>query len=239
MRLFSSAELPYYAFMIDIAASLAHLTARINAAAVVAGRDPGSVQLIAVSKTKSQTDVEAALAAGQRAFGENRVQEAKQKFAPLKAAWPDLVLHLIGPLQTNKAEEAVQLFDVIETVDRPRIASALSAALRKTGRRPQFYIEVNTGGEPQKAGVAPGAFGEFLAFCRGDCGLTITGVMGLPPQHEDPSPHFRQLYELAQGHNLPHVSMGMSGDFEAAIACGATDIRLGTALFGPRIKAVS
>jgi len=191
-------------------------------------------ELIAVSKGQPPAAIEAALKAGQLAFGENRVQEAKTKFALLRPHWPDLRLHMIGPLQTNKAEDAVLLFDVIETLDRPRLADALARAIKKLNRAPALYIEVNIGNEPQKAGIEPDGLGVFLAYCRTECGLTVTGLMAIPPQAEDTAPYFTKLKTLADAHGLPHISMGMSADFEAAIRCGATEVRVGSALFGPR-----
>jgi len=223
--------------MNPIAYNLQEMRNRIGVAANKAGRDPGSVTLIAVSKTKTENDVRVAIAAGQKLFGENRVQEAKAKFTSLRVEYPDLKLHLIGSLQTNKAEDAVRLFDVIETLDRPRLAMALAEAMKKTGRTPAFYVEVNIGAEPQKAGIAPTALGDFLAFCREACRLNITGLMAIPPQNEDPTPYFVRLRELAEQYKLTDLSMGMSGDFEAAIACGATEIRVGTAIFGARTAA--
>ena len=219
--------------MIDISNNLQSVKMLIADAARKTARSASEITLVAVSKTKSESDVRDAIAAGQKSFGENRVQEATAKFSGLRAEHADLKLHLIGPLQTNKAEDAVRLFDVIETLDRPRIATALAAAVKKIGRNPECYIEINIGQEPQKAGIAPEALGEFLAFCRG-CGLTVTGLMAIPPQHEDPESYFRQMKSLAEKHRLPHLSMGMSGDFEKAIACGATEVRIGTAVFGPR-----
>ncbi|MDX2027510.1 MAG: YggS family pyridoxal phosphate-dependent enzyme [Alphaproteobacteria bacterium] len=207
---------------------------RISDAARKAERNPNSIKLVAVSKAKDEADIRAALDAGHKVFGENRVQEAQAKYPALRAAHPDLKLHMIGSLQTNKAEDAVQLFDVIETLDRPRLAAALSEAIKKTGRNPECYIEVNIGGELQKSGIAPEMLGDFLGFCRDSCGLNVTGLMALPPQHADPMPFFQQMKQLADTHKLPHLSLGMSGDFEAAIACGATEVRIGTALFGPR-----
>jgi pyridoxal phosphate enzyme (YggS family) len=218
--------------MDTFARNLENIKQRIATAASAVGRDPASIRLVAVSKTKSAADIRAAIDAGQKIFGENRVQEAKVKFVPLREAHPDIRLHLIGPLQTNKAEEAIKLFDVIETLDRPRLAMACAQAVKKTGRTPEFYIEVNSGEEHQKAGIAPAALDDFLAFCRVGCNLNVTGLMAIPPQHEDPAPHFNRLRELALRHKLPHLSMGMSADFEAAIRCGATEIRIGTALFG-------
>lgn len=220
--------------MTTFSQNLQAIRQRMALAARRGGRDPDALQLVAVSKAKSEADIRAALEAGQKLFGENRVQEAKAKYPALRAAHPDLRLHMIGPLQTNKVEEAVKLFDVIETLDRPRLSAALSEAIKKTGRAPECYIEVNIGGELQKSGVAPDMLGDFLSFCREGCGLTVTGLMALPPQHMDPTPFFRQMKQLADQYKLPNLSMGMSGDFEAAIACGATEVRIGTALFGPR-----
>ena len=214
--------------------NLAAIRRRMEAAAGAAGRDPAGVSLIAVSKGQPREAVEAALAAGQRRFGENRVQEAKAKFAPLRETRSGLVLHLIGSLQTNKAEEAVRLFDVIETLDRPHLADALVKAIRKTGRTPRLFIEINLGAEPQKAGIAPDSLAEFLVYCR-KAELNVTGLMAIPPQNTGPEPFFRQLKSLADAHSLPHISMGMSDDFEAAIGRGATEVRVGTALFGVRM----
>ncbi len=207
---------------------------RMTATARKAGRDPAAVQLIAVSKGHDVAAVEQALAAGQNVFGENRVQEAKAKFLTLRAAHPTLELHLIGPLQTNKAEEAVELFDVIQTLDRPNLAAALAKANAKTGRKPRLYIEVNIGREPQKAGIMPEGLTDFVKQCRDEYGLLVNGLMCIPPQNEDPRAAFQQLAALAKTHNLQRVSMGMSADFESAIACGATEVRIGTAIFGPR-----
>lgn len=217
-----------------VADRLAAVRARIAAAAAAAGRSPASVTLVAVSKTKPAADVEAALAAGQREFGENRVQEAKAKFPELKARFPDLRLHLLGPLQTNKVRDAVALFDVIQTVDRPKLARELGREMAKQGRRPLCLVEVNVGREPQKAGVAPEEVDAFLAACKADYGVPVGGLMCIPPADEDPVPHFRLLAELARRNRLPGVSMGMSGDFEAGVACGATHVRVGTAIFGGR-----
>jgi pyridoxal phosphate enzyme (YggS family) len=217
-----------------IPANLAAITERIKQAALSAGRDPASVRLVAVSKSQPQESTRAALAAGHRLFGENRVQEAAAKFPDLRADWPDIELHLIGPLQTNKAEEATLIFDVIETLDRPHLAEALSKAMRKTGRSIPCYVEINSGNEPQKTGLQPHQLGEFLRLCREDYGLTVTGLMCIPPQSDDPEPHFQRLRQLAESRHLPHISMGMSADFESAIRAGATEIRIGTAIFGGR-----
>jgi len=217
-----------------IPAALDTVRGRIASAASAVGRDPRSVALVAVSKTHPATAVEAAIAAGQRIFGENRVQEAKSKYPELKARYPDLELHLIGPLQTNKVKDAVALFDVIQTVDRPKLARELAAEMARQGRRPLCWVQVNTGAEPQKAGIAPPDVDAFLAACKADYGLPVTGLMCIPPVDQPPEPHFHLLAELARRHRLPAISMGMSGDFEAAIACGATHVRIGTAIFGNR-----
>jgi PLP dependent protein len=219
-----------------IADNLTFIRQRINHAAYTAGRDPATVNLVAVSKTKTEDDIRAAISAGQKVFGENRVQEAKAKFTDLRTEFPDIRLHLIGALQTNKTEDAVRLFDVIETLDRPKLATALAVVIKKVERAPEFFIEINSGGEAQKAGIAPTALGDFLTFCRDGCGLNVTGLMTIPPQHKDPIPYFQQLRDLAKQYGLPNLSMGMSADFEAAIACGATEIRVGTAVFGDRAK---
>jgi hypothetical protein len=192
------------------------------------------VTLVAVSKTNPAERVRAALAAGQRVFGENRVQEALGKFPGLRGAFPELRLHLIGPLQTNKIRDAVAHFDVIETVDRPRLAEALANEMGKTGRRLPCYIEVNTGEEPQKAGIWPEAADGFIADCRNRLGLPIAGLMCIPPGHEEPSLHFALLREIARRNGLAELSMGMSADYETAIRFGATHVRVGTAIFGAR-----
>jgi len=203
-----------------------------NIAAARAGL--GSIVLVAVTKTQGIEVIRETLAAGQRVFGENRVQEAQKKFLPLKQEFPDIKLHLIGPLQTNKAKDAVELFDVIETLDRPELAEALAKAIRKSGKTPQLYIEVNIGLEPQKSGIAPDKVGAFLAACRETYGLSITGLMCIPPQNKNPHSYFCSMRDLAKSFSLPHLSMGMSEDFMDAAACGATEVRLGTALFGKR-----
>ena len=198
------------------------------------GRDPGAVTLVAVSKTHPAEAVEEALAAGQRVFGENRVQEAKAKFPALRERFPDLELHLIGPLQTNKVKDAVALFDVIQTVDRPKLAEALADEMARSGRRPRCLIEVNTGEEPQKAGIPPAELDAFLAACRDTWNLPVTGLMCIPPVDEEPAMHFALLADMARRAGLPEVSMGMSGDYETAIRFGATLVRVGTAIFGAR-----
>lgn len=218
----------------QVATRLNEVRARIAAAAVAAGRDPATVSLVAVGKTRGPAAIAAALTAGQRVFGENRVQEAQAKFPALKQAHPDLVLHLIGPLQTNKAEAAVALFDVIETLDRPKLAHALAKAMAKSGRRPACLIQVNTGEEQQKAGIFPEAADSLIALARDDLGLPLVGLMCIPPLEDPPAPHFALLREIARRHDLGALSMGMSGDFETAIRFGATQVRVGTAIFGPR-----
>jgi pyridoxal phosphate enzyme (YggS family) len=217
-----------------IAANLAEVRAHIAAAARAAGRDPAAVALVAVGKTHGPEYIEAALAAGQTVFGENRVQEAQAKFPALKAAHPDLVLHLIGPLQTNKVRDAIALFDVIETVDRPKLARALAKEMAKSHRRPECFVQVNTGEEPQKAGVAPGETDALIALARDELGLPVTGLMCIPPLDEEPSLHFALLAEIAKRNGLAKLSMGMSADYEVAIRFGATHVRVGTAIFGAR-----
>ena len=213
---------------------LAEIRQHIVAAARAAGRDPASVTLVAVSKTHGADRVRELLDAGQRVFGENRVQEAEGKFPALKAEYPDLELHLIGPLQTNKAREAVALFDVIQSVDRERLAATLAKEMTRTGRRPDCYIQVNTGEEPQKAGVLPAELDAFVATCRDAHGLPITGLMCIPPVDEEPALHFALLAKMAARNGLAAISMGMSADYETAIRLGATHVRVGTALFGHR-----
>jgi pyridoxal phosphate enzyme (YggS family) len=218
---------------IDIAANLAAVKANIAAAARAAGRAPDAVTLVAVAKTNPAEAVAAALAAGQRHFGENRVQEAEGKYPALREARPDMVLHLIGPLQTNKARQAVALFDVIETVDRPKLATILAAEMARLGRRPRCFVQVNTGAEPQKAGVLPADADAFIADVR-KLDLPLVGLMCIPPAEEKPEPHFARLAEIAKRNGLAELSMGMSADYAAAIACGATFVRVGTAIFGAR-----
>ena len=213
---------------------LAEVRQRIAAAARAAGRDPAAVTLVAVSKTHGAERVRELLDAGQRVFGENRVQEAEEKFPALKAGYPDLKLHLIGPLQTNKAREAVALFDVIESVDRERLANTLAKEMARSGRRPECYIQVNTGEEPQKAGVLPADVDAFVAACRDTHKLPVMGLMCIPPVDEEPAPHFALLAKMANRNGLATVSMGMSADYETAIRLGATHVRVGTALFGHR-----
>jgi pyridoxal phosphate enzyme (YggS family) len=219
--------------MPDIAANLASVRARIAAAAAAAGRQASAAALVAVSKSHGADAVAAAIAAGQRLFGENRVQEAAAKFRDLRAPHPGIELHLIGPLQTNKVKEAVALFDVIETLDRPKLAEALKREMARQGRRIRLFIEVNTGEERQKAGVLPADADAFIASCR-DGGLVIDGLMCIPPADEEPGLHFALLREIARRHGLAGLSMGMSADYETAIRFGATHLRIGTAIFGAR-----
>ncbi len=218
----------------SVAERLGKVRAAIAASAIAAARDPRSVALVAVGKTHGVAAIRQALEAGQRIFGENRVQEARAKFPVLKAAFPDLALHLIGPLQTNKVKEAVALFDVIETLDRPKLAQKICEEMRIAGRRPQCYIQVNIGDEPQKAGVSAGDVGTLLALCRDDYRLPVVGLMCIPPAAQNPARYFSKLAALGRLHQLPILSMGMSADFPAAIAAGATHVRVGTAIFGSR-----
>jgi PLP dependent protein len=217
-----------------IADNLAAVRRRIDAAARAAERMPDSITLVAVSKTHPAAIVREALMAGHRVFGENRVQEAQAKYPALREAFPDLALHLIGPLQTNKVRDAVQLFDVIETVDRPRLAQALAKEMERSGRRPPCLIEVNTGEEAQKSGIPPEEADGFIAECRDRIGLPIKGLMCVPPLDDEPAPHFALLREIARRNGLELLSMGMSADFETAIRLGATHVRIGTAIFGAR-----
>ncbi|HCL65314.1 MAG TPA: YggS family pyridoxal phosphate-dependent enzyme [Rhizobium sp.] len=213
---------------------LAEVSIRIARAAENAGREPDSVKLVAVSKTFDAESIRPAIACGQRIFGENRVQEAQHKWPELKSETSGIELHLIGPLQSNKAGDAVALFDVIETVDREKIARALSEEMKRQRRSLSFYVQVNTGLEPQKAGIAPDDTVDFVRFCREDLALPIEGLMCIPPANENPGPHFALLAKLAGECGLDRLSMGMSGDFETAIAFGATSVRVGSAIFGVR-----
>jgi pyridoxal phosphate enzyme (YggS family) len=207
---------------------------RIAAAEREAGRPAGSVRLVAVSKTFDADAIRPAIEEGQRVFGENRVQESQGKWPALKSETPDVELHLIGPLQSNKAADAVALFDVIETIDREKIARAMAAEMKRQGKVLRLYVQVNTGLEPQKAGVAPDDVPAFLAFCRSELGLSIEGLMCIPPAEENPGPHFALLAKLAARNGVEKLSMGMSGDYETAIAFGATSVRVGSAIFGAR-----
>ena len=213
---------------------LAGVRGRIATAAKMAGRDAAGIHLIAVSKTFEAADIAPVLAAGHRQFGENRVQEAQGKWLALKACYPDVELHLIGPLQSNKARDAVALFDVIHTIDRPKIAQALAAEMERQGRRLKLFVQVNTGEEEQKAGVAPADLGALLGLCRTDLKLDMAGLMCIPPVDEEAALHFALLAKLAREHGLAALSMGMSADFETAIRFGATHVRVGSAIFGAR-----
>ncbi len=220
--------------MADAETRLAEVKARVAAAVARAGRDPAEVALVAVSKTFGVDAIAPVLAAGQREFGENRVQEAEGKWPPLKARHPDLRLHLIGPLQTNKAREAVALFDAIHTVDRDKLAGVLAKETARQGRSPTLFVEVNAGKEPQKAGVAPEQAAAFVTRCRDVHKLSIEGLMCIPPFADDPVPHFEMLRDLGAALGLKSLSMGMSADYEAAILHGATHVRVGSAIFGAR-----
>lgn len=218
----------------QIASRLAQIRGVIAENATAAGRDPAAVTLVAVSKQQPAERIEAALAAGQRVFGENRVQEAAFHWAARRADYPDLQLHLIGPLQTNKAKDAVALFDVIETVDRPKLVEALAAACKALDKRPRFFAQVNTGEEPQKAGIIPEELPVLLSCCAAN-DLAIEGLMCIPPLDEDPALHFALLADMAKRHGLKQLSMGMSEDYGLAVRFGATSVRVGSALFGERL----
>jgi PLP dependent protein len=220
--------------MNDVAARLSAVKDRIAYAAKDCGRDPSDVALVAVTKTHDADIVARALEAGHRVFGENRVQEAAAKWPVLRKDWSEIELHLIGPLQTNKVRDAIALFDVIETVDRPKLAQALAAEMEKSGRRPACYVQVNTGEEAQKAGIPPAEADAFIAQCRNVLKLPVLGLMCIPPLDEEPSLHFALLGEIARRNGLKILSMGMSGDYEIAIRLGATHVRIGTAIFGAR-----
>jgi pyridoxal phosphate enzyme (YggS family) len=214
--------------------ALTDILARIEAARKAAIAPAPETRLIAVSKTHGMEVIRPVLDAGQRIFGENRVQEAKAKWPPLRAEFPDLELHLIGPLQSNKVREAVALFDVIHSLDRPKLAHALKQEIAREGRAPKLFIQVNTGEEPQKAGIAPKDMRDFIALCRDELALPIIGLMCIPPADEAPAPHFALLAKLAHENGLTALSMGMSADFEIAIRFGATHVRVGSAIFGAR-----
>jgi pyridoxal phosphate enzyme (YggS family) len=218
----------------DVIAGLSAVRADIARAEKDHGRKAGSVTLVAVSKTMPAERIRPALSAGQRVFGENRVQEGKEKWPELRAAFPGVELHLIGPLQTNKVKEAVALFDVIETLDRERLAAELSKEIQKAGRAPKLYVQVNTGAEEQKAGILPGDADQFIALCRKTHGLVINGLMCIPPVDQPPSPHFALIGEIARRNGISTLSMGMSADYDAAIQLGATHVRVGSAIFGAR-----
>lgn len=219
---------------VDRTAALAAVKREIAEACVEAGREEDAVTLIAVSKTFPPEAIEPVIAAGQRIFGENRVQEAKAKWPTLRERYGDLELHLIGSLQSNKAKDAVALFDAIHAVDRQSIAEALAKEIQKQGRQPRLFVEINTGAEPQKAGVLPEAADQFLRDCRETYGLRIDGLMCIPPAEEAPAPHFALTAKIAKRNGLSLLSMGMSADFQVAVAFGATHVRVGTAIFGGR-----
>jgi pyridoxal phosphate enzyme (YggS family) len=221
-----------------IAGNLAEVKARIAKAARAWDRAPDDVHLVAVGKTHPAEAIEAALVAGHRLFGENRVQEAAAKFPILRARYPDLKLHIIGPLQSNKIKQAIEICDAIETVDRDKLAQGIAAELAKGGKRIDLFIQVNTGEEDQKAGVPPAEADQFIRRCRDEYKLPVVGLMCIPPAEDHPAPHFALLGEIAKCHGLKQLSMGMSGDYELAIQLGATHVRVGTAIFGAReIKA--
>lgn len=218
----------------DVAARLADVLAEIAAAAQEAGRDPTEITLVAVGKGHDTARIRPALESGHRVFGENRVQEAADRWPQLCTEFSGTAVHLIGPLQTNKVRQAVALFDVIETVDRPKLAGILGKEMAKAGRRPDCFIQVNTGAEEQKSGVLPREADSFIAACRKEFGLPVKGLMCIPPAGEEPSLHFALLREIARRNGLAALSMGMSGDYRVAIAFGATHVRIGTAIFGER-----
>jgi pyridoxal phosphate enzyme (YggS family) len=220
--------------MSDSAENLAAILARIDAARKKAVAPASSTTLVAVSKTHEADAIRPVMDAGQRVFGENRVQEAFGKWPALKGEYPDIELHLIGPLQSNKTREAVELFDTIHSLDRPKLAQALAAEIARSGKSRTLFIQVNTGEEPQKAGVAPLDAPGFIALCRDELKLPVRGLMCIPPANENPAPHFALLQKLAREHALPLLSMGMSEDFESAIKFGATHVRIGSAIFGAR-----
>lgn len=218
----------------QIAVARADILARIARAAQGAGRDAASIHLTAVAKTQPPEKITAILAAGQHIFGENRVQEAQNRWREARDRLPDLHLRLIGPLQSNKLSEALALFDAIETLDRPKLARLLADAAHEGKRLPELFVQINIGEEAQKGGVAPNAADAFIAACRAEFGLTIAGLMAIPPFGVEPEPFFRRLAAIATRNGIHHLSMGMSGDFETAIACGATYVRVGSHLFGAR-----
>jgi pyridoxal phosphate enzyme (YggS family) len=219
-----------------LSSGLATVRAEIERACREASRDPSSVTLVAVSKTFYADAIEPVLAAGQKVFGENRVQEAQKKWPPLIASHPGVELNMIGPLQSNKAKEAVALFDAIHSVDRPSLCEALAKEIARQNRRPRLFVEINTGAEAQKAGVLPEEADDFLKRCREAYGLMIDGLMCIPPAEEAPAPHFALTAKIAKRNGLELLSMGMSADFPAAIAMGATHVRVGSAIFGAREK---
>ncbi|HSM94998.1 MAG TPA: YggS family pyridoxal phosphate-dependent enzyme [Rhizomicrobium sp.] len=220
--------------MSDSAANLSDILARIDAARKKAVAPASSTTLIAVTKTHDADAIRPVLDAGHRVFGENRVQEAMGKWPALREAYKGIELHLIGPLQSNKAREAVETFDAIHALDRPKLAHVLKTEIEKSGRSPVLFVQVNTGEEPQKAGIAPQNAAAFVALCRDELKLPVKGLMCIPPNGENAAPHFALLQKLARENSLPFLSMGMSGDFETAIKFGATHVRIGSAIFGER-----
>jgi PLP dependent protein len=218
----------------DPVAAIAAVRHDIDAACRDAGRPRESVTLLAVSKTYGAEAIEPVIVAGQRVFGENRVQEAETKWRPLRERYPDVSLHLVGALQSNKVREAVALFDAVHSLDRPSLCTALAKEVQKAGRAPLMFVQVNTGAEPQKGGVLPGEADAFIAACRTTYGLTISGLMCIPPAGEAPAPHFALTAKIAGRNGLTLLSMGMSADFAVAIRFGATHVRVGTAIFGSR-----
>ncbi|MEM1140828.1 MAG: YggS family pyridoxal phosphate-dependent enzyme [Pseudomonadota bacterium] len=220
--------------MVDPVANLTHLRARIDEAARRAQRDPAEIELIAISKVHGAERISPVIAAGHTLFGENRVQEAQAKWPAVREGREGLHLHLVGPLQTNKVRDAVALFDAIHSLDRPKLAEALAREVERSGRAPELFIQINTGEEAQKSGVLPLEADGFIAMCRDTYNLPVKGLMAIPPLAEPPAPHFALLREIARANGLEGLSMGMTGDFEEAIAQGATHIRVGTAVFGER-----
>lgn len=218
----------------DYAGNLSQVQGELEQAIKEASRAPGSVELVAVSKTKPAEIIREALKAGQRVFGENRVQEAEGKWPELKEEFENVRLHLIGPLQTNKVRHVLGLFDVIETVDRPKLALTLARLMEETGHRPDCFIQINTGEEEQKAGIVPPDADDFIALCRDELGLPVKGLMCIPPIDEEPSLHFALLSQIAERNGLQGLSMGMSADYPVAVKFGATHVRVGTAIFGKR-----
>jgi len=224
------------AAVVDVAANITGIKQRIADAARDAGRDPDDVTLVAVSKIHGPERIRPAIEAGHRVFGENRVQEAEGKWPALRELAPDITLHLIGPLQGNKVKAALELFDVIETVDRAKLARRIANLMAETGRRPEIFVQVNTGAEPQKAGVLPDEADALVALCRDELGLNVGGLMCIPPIDEEPAMHFALLAKIAERNGLKKLSMGMSADYETAVRLGATHVRIGTAVFGDRPK---
>lgn len=220
------------------AENLREILRQIEKAAKAAGREPASVRLIAISKTFGADEIAPVIEAGQRLFGENRVQEAKAKWPGLRERYRGIELHLVGPLQTNKVKEALVLFDAIHSLDRPKLSAELAKEIQKAGKSPQLFVQVNTGAEPQKAGVLPEDADSFIKECRETYSLEIAGLMCIPPADEAPAPHFALTKKIAERNGLKLLSMGMSADFESAIAFGATHVRVGSAIFGSRPKAV-